>query len=125
MSLAPPIKQLVDVAVLAADEKNGEDIVALDVTERFQLADAFVIVSADSERQVLAVAENVEDRLREIGSKPILMEGKAGGRWVLMDFDGIIVHVQHTEDRDFYQLERLWKDSPAIELPEFPHRVSS
>ncbi|MBO3128910.1 ribosome silencing factor [Dermatophilus congolensis] len=120
MTVVAPIKELVDVAALAADEKSAENIVALDVTGRFALADAFVLVSAESERQVQAVAENIQDRLREVGAKPILMEGFAGGRWVLMDFDGVIVHVQHTEEREFYQLERLWKDSPALELPEFP-----
>lgn len=122
MAVADSIKELVDVAALAADEKHADDVVALDVTERFPLADAFVIASADSERQVQAVAENIEDKLREVGLKPILVEGKAGGRWVLMEFDGIIVHVQHTEEREFYQLERLWKDSPSIDLPEMAAR---
>lgn len=117
MAVAGSIKELVEVAALAADEKHAEDIVALEVTERFPLADAFVIASAETERQVQAVAEHIEDRLREIGAKPILMEGVAEGRWVLMEFDGIIVHVQHSDEREFYQLERLWKDSPAIDLP--------
>lgn len=125
MPVDPSIKQLIDVAVFAADEKNGEDIVALDVAERFYLADAFVIVSGESERQVMAIADNIEDKLRQIGSKPIQVEGRSGGRWVLMDFDGVIVHVQHTEEREFYQIERLWKDSPRIELAELPVQVGS
>lgn len=116
MAPAPTVIDHVHIAVSAAEEKAAEDIVALDVTERFPLADVFLIASAETERQVQAVAENIEDRLRDAGAKPLLVEGVAGGRWVLMDFDGLLVHVQHTEEREFYQLERLWKDCPALDL---------
>ncbi|MDO5696596.1 MAG: ribosome silencing factor [Dermatophilus congolensis] len=116
MAPAPSVIEHVHVAASAAEEKSAEDIIALDVTQRFPLADAFLIASAETERQVQAVAENIEDKLREAGVKPILVEGVSGGRWVLMDFDGLIVHVQHTEEREFYQLERLWKDCPVLDL---------
>lgn len=113
---APSVIEHVHVAASAAEEKSAGDIIALDVTERFPLADVFLIASAETERQVQAVAENIEGRLREAGVKPLLVEGVAGGRWVLMDFDGLIVHVQHAEEREFYQLERLWKDCPVVDL---------
>ena len=116
MALAASLIDHVRVAVSAAEEKNAENILVLDVTERFPLADAFLIASGESERQVQAIAENIEDKLREAGVKPLLVEGLSGGRWVLMDFDGLLVHVQHDEEREFYQLERLWKDCPVLDL---------
>lgn len=116
MAQAPTVIEQVRMAAAAAEEKNASDLIALDVTERFPLADVFLIASAESERQVQAVAENIEDRLREAGVKPVLVEGVSGGRWVLMDFAGLIVHVQHDEEREFYQLERLWKDCPVVDL---------
>ena len=116
MALAASLIDHVRVAVSAAEEKNAENIMFLDVTERFPLADAFLIASGETERQVQAIAENIEDKLREAGVKPLLVEGLSGGRWVLMDFDGLIVHVQHDEEREFYQLERLWKDCPVLDL---------
>lgn len=116
MALAASLIDHVRVAVSAAEEKNAENIMVLDVTERFPLADAFLIASGETERQVQAIAENIEDKLREAGVKPLLVEGLSGGRWVLMDFDGLIVHVQHDEEREFYQLERLWKDCPVLDL---------
>jgi ribosome-associated protein len=78
----------------------------------------FVIASAPSERQVGAIVDEVEDRLRELGSKPVRREGERDGRWVLMDFGDIIVHVQHEEERQYYALERLWKDCPEIDLSQ-------
>jgi ribosome-associated protein len=80
------------------------------------LTDVFVIASAPSERQVGAIVDEVEDRLRELGSKPLRREGEREGRWVLIDFGDIIVHVQHEEERDYYALERLWKDCPEVDL---------
>ena len=108
---------LLTVAAAAADSKQGEDIVALDVSEPLPLTDIFLLVSGRNERNVQAIADEVEDRLlEELKAKPLRREGKAEGRWVLLDFGDLIVHVFHDEDRMYYSLERLWKDCPAIPL---------
>ena len=116
MTAADHSIQLAKVAALASAEKLAEKVVAIDVSEQMPLTDVFVIASAPSERQVGAIVDEVEDRLRELGSKPIRREGEREGRWVLIDFGDIIVHVQHEEEREYYALERLWKDCPEIDL---------
>lgn len=100
----------------AAEDKGAEDPVALDVSEIFPLADIFLLLSGRSERNVQAIADGVEDALNASGSKTLRREGRSEGRWVLLDFGDIIVHVFHQEERSFYDLERLWKDCPAIPL---------
>ena len=116
MTAADHSIQLAKVAALASEEKLAEKVMAIDVSEQMPLTDVFVIASAPSERQVGAIVDEVEDRLRELGSKPIRREGEREGRWVLIDFGDIIVHVQHEEEREYYALERLWKDCPEIDL---------
>lgn len=116
MPATPRALDLAQRAARAADDKRATDIVALDVSGQFPLSDVFLIVSADNERQVGAVVDAVEDDLREHGTKALRREGEREGRWVLLDFGDIIVHVLHEDERDFYQLERLWKDCPAITL---------
>lgn len=116
MAPAPSIIDLVRMAAAAADEKHGHDLLAIDVTSRFPLADMFLIVSGETERQVQAIADGIEDRLRAEGVKAVTIEGAVGGRWILMDFGGLLVHVQHEEERDFYQLERLWRDCPVVDV---------
>ena len=103
------------LATKAALEKLAENPVALDVSEPFALADIFLIVSAKNERQVQAVADFVEDELHKAGIRLRAKEGKAAGRWVLLDFGDLIVHVMHEQEREFYTLERLWRDCPVIE----------
>ncbi|MEO7753015.1 MAG: ribosome silencing factor [Terracoccus sp.] len=110
--------QLAKVAALAAEEKIAEKVVAIDVSEQMPLTDVFVIASAGSERQVASIVDEVEDRLRDVGCKPIRREGQREGRWVLIDFGDVIVHVQHEEEREFYALERLWKDCPEVDLAD-------
>ena len=110
--------ELIVTAARAAGEKKGEQIVAFDVSEQLAITDAFLIISASNERQVGAIVDAVEDALREVGAKPIRREGQRDGRWVLLDYGDIVVHVQHEEERAFYALERLWRDCPAITLPE-------
>ncbi|WP_226344714.1 ribosome silencing factor [Agilicoccus flavus] len=100
----------------AAEDKLAVDIVALDVTGRFPLSDVFVVATAETERQVGAVVDAVEDALREAGCRLVRREGEKSGRWVLLDFGAIVVHVQHEDERKFYQLERLWKDCPRVPL---------
>jgi ribosome-associated protein len=108
--------QLAKIAADAALDKIAEKVVAIDVSDQMPLTDVFVLASASNERQVGAIVDEVEDRLRELGSKPLRREGEREGRWVLIDFGDIIVHVQHEEEREYYALERLWKDCPTIDL---------
>ena len=104
------------IAVRAADAKGAIAPVALEVGELFPLADVFLIVGGAVERNVQAISDEIEDRLTEAGVRTIRREGRESGRWVLLDFGDLIVHVFHQEERDFYQLERLWKDCPIIDL---------
>jgi ribosome-associated protein len=106
------------VAVAAAADKKAHDIVVLDVSDQLVITDCFVIASAPNERQVEAIVDAVEEKLRERGTKPVRREGAREGRWVLLDFIDVVVHVQHNEERGFYGLERLWKDCPRIEFAE-------
>jgi len=109
---------LIQAAALAASDKLATDIVAFDVSEQLVITDAFLVCSAPNDRQVKAIVDAVEERLRHVGAKPIRREGERDGRWVLIDYADIVVHVQHEEERAFYALERLWKDCPVIALPE-------
>ena len=108
--------ELLSTAANAADSKQGADLVALDVSEPLPLADIFLLVTGRNERNVVAIAEEIEDKLLEIGSKPLRREGRTEGRWVLLDFGDLVVHVFHEEDRMYYSLERLWRDCPVIPL---------
>ncbi|MCX2748667.1 MULTISPECIES: ribosome silencing factor [unclassified Arthrobacter] len=103
-------------AARAAADKLAEDIIALDVSERLALTDVFLIASAPTERQVNAIVDGIEEELLKQDLRPVRREGRSEGRWVLLDYADIVVHVQHTEDRVFYALERLWKDCPVVDL---------
>ncbi|MEJ3404049.1 ribosome silencing factor [Rathayibacter sp. YIM 133350] len=106
--------ELLNLAAAAADSKAGEDLVALDVSGPLPLVDAFLLVTGRSERNVVAIAEAIEDRLAEAGAKTLRREGRSEGRWILLDFGDLVVHVFHEEERMYYALERLWKDCPVI-----------
>lgn len=110
--------ELAIIAARAASERKAAEIIALDVSEQLVLTDVFLIASGSSERQVSGIVDAVEEALFAAGAKPIRREGKGASRWVLIDFGDIVVHVQHAEDRVYYALEKLWKDCPAVELPE-------
>jgi ribosome-associated protein len=117
----PATDRAVELAVAAAEaasDKLAAEIIALDVSEQLVITDAFVVASADNDRQVRAVVDEIEDRLRHLGARPVRREGLRDARWVLLDFVDLVVHVQQAEDRQYYALERLWKDCPVIELPE-------
>lgn len=118
MTASPEAIELTKVAAAAAAEKKAVDIVALDVSDQLVITDCFMLASAQNERQVQAIVDEVEDRLRERGSKPTRREGDADNGWVLLDFTDVVVHVMHTEQRGFYGLDRLWKDCPAVEVPQ-------
>lgn len=109
-------KDLATAAAHAAADKLATTIVALDVSGQLPLTDIFVIVSAPSERQVAAIVDEVEEKVRLAGVKVKRTEGAREGRWVLLDFGDIVVHVQHEDERNFYDLERLWRDCPQIDV---------
>ncbi len=111
--------EAVDVArraAQAAADKLAHDIVLVDVSEQLVITDVFLIASAPSERQVQSIVDEIEERLREVGVKPVRREGQREARWVLLDFIDVVVHVQHSEERAYYALERLWRDCPLIEF---------
>jgi len=110
--------ELVEIAAAAAADKLATDIIAYDVSEQLVITDAFLLCSASNDRQVRAIVDEIEDKLRRVDAKPVRREGEREGRWVLLDYIDVVIHVQHTEERVFYALERLWKDCPRIPLPE-------
>jgi ribosome-associated protein len=114
MTASDHARDLLQLAVEAADSKAATELVALDVSEPLPLTDVFLLASGNSERNVVAIAEEIEDRLAEAGTKALRREGRSEGRWVLIDFGDLIVHVFHQEDRSYYALERLWKDCPTV-----------
>jgi ribosome-associated protein len=109
--------ELVHAAARAASDKLADNILAFDVSDQLVITDAFLLCSASNERQVKSIVDEIEDKLRQIGAKPVRREGERDGRWVLIDYAEIVVHVQHTEEREFYALERLWRDCPVIAMP--------
>jgi len=116
VTASPRARELVNIAAIAADSKQAEDLVALDVSGPLPLTDIFLLATGRNERNVVAIAGEIEDKMIEAGAKPLRREGRAEGRWILLDFGDIVVHVFHEEDRMYYALERLWKDCPAVEL---------
>jgi ribosome-associated protein len=105
---------LARVAAQAAADKLATDIVLIDVSERLVITDVFVVATGSNERQVEAIVDAVEEKAHRAGHKPIRREGQRDGRWVLLDYGDVVVHVQHAEERVFYALERLWKDCPFL-----------
>jgi ribosome-associated protein len=109
-------EEMLRIAAEAAVAKGGEDLLALNVSEPLPLVDIFLLVTGNSERNVAAIADEIEDRLIESGHKRVRREGRAEARWVLLDFGDLIVHVFHQEERVYYGLERLWKDCPIVPI---------
>jgi ribosome-associated protein len=109
-------RELALTAAQAAADKKAEHIMIIDVAERLVITDAFVLASAPNERQVNAIVDEIEEKLRKLPepAKPVRREGERDGRWVLLDYEDVVLHVQHREDREFYALDRLWKDCPTI-----------
>jgi len=125
MSATDHAVNLVHTAARAASDKLAQHIMAFDVSDQLAITDAFVLASASNDRQVKAIVDEIEDKLRDIGAKPIRREGERDGRWVLIDYGDVVVHVQHEEERQFYALERLWRDCPLIDLPAEVTRASA
>jgi ribosome-associated protein len=105
-------------AARAAASKQGRDVLVLDVRELIVITDYFVIASGSSDRQVRAVAEEIERAVKAQGLRPVRREGQREGRWVLLDFVDFVAHVFQYQDREYYGLERLWADAPPVEWEE-------
>lgn len=105
-------------AARAAADKKASDVVVLEVRDLIVITDYFVIASGATERQVRTIVDSVEKALAEKGFKPLRREGMEQGRWALLDFVDIVVHVFTSEERDYYELERLWKDAPRLRWEE-------
>ena len=105
------------IAANAAREKLGLDVIAFDVSDQLGIAEVFLVVGANNERQAKSIADEIERQLKAIQEKPARVEGLREGRWVLLDYFDLVVHVQQDDERHYYDLERLWRDSPRIELP--------
>jgi ribosome-associated protein len=118
-------RELALVAAAAAADKKAHEVIVLDVSDQLVITDCFVIASAPNERQVGAIVDSVEEKMRAAGTKPVRREGAREGRWVLLDFVDIVVHVQHADERSFYGLERLWKDCPRIPFDPGPDALTS
>ncbi|ATG51782.1 ribosome silencing factor [Brachybacterium vulturis] len=117
MSAPEESLDLARVAGRAAADKFAEEVIGLDVSELVVITDAFLVCSGETERQVAAIVDGIEEALlTERRRKPLRREGEREARWVLLDYGDIVVHVQHAEDRVFYALERLWRDAPVIDL---------
>ncbi len=118
VTASPRAVELAIAAAEAASDKLADDILAFDVSDQLFITDIFVLCSAANDRQVKSVVDGIEHRLKDLGERPVRREGAREGRWVLLDYAEIVVHVQHAEDRMYYALERLWKDCPLVELPD-------
>jgi ribosome-associated protein len=105
-------------AARGATAKQAEGVAILDVHGLIVITDYFVICSGSTERQVKTIVEEVERSLRDLDRKPIRREGETEGRWVLLDYVDVVVHVFADEERDYYDLERLWRDAPRVELDD-------
>jgi ribosome-associated protein len=118
VTATPRAVELVETAALAAADKLADAIIAYDVSEQLTITDAFLLCSASNDRQVRSIVDEVELRMKQAGAPLVRREGEREGRWVLLDYLDIVVHVQHVEERTYYALERLWKDCPQIDLPD-------
>ena len=111
-------KEMARIAYNALSDKKGEDVKIIDITGISVLADYFIIANGNSDSQVNALVDNVEEELHKAGYPLRQREGQASGSWVLLDFGDIIVHVFDIENRLFYDLERIWKDGKDITVEE-------
>ena len=108
-------REIALAAARAAADKQAVDVTILDVSGLIVITDYFVICSGTSDRQVKTLVEEVEKAVRAIGERPVRREGEADARWVLLDYVDVVVHVFAQEEREYYDLERLWSDAPHVE----------
>jgi len=111
-------QEKLDIIVKSCEDKKGIDIKVLDIKGMTSIADYFVIVSGNSSSQVDALAREIDEKLSEKGEKPQNQEGKNSSRWIILDFGDIIVHVFHKDEREYYNLERLWEENQETKEEE-------
>ncbi len=116
MTASAEAVRMAEVAARAATAKLADDVLVIDVSEQLVITDCFVLASGSNDRQVIAIVDEVEEKMRLAGYKPARREGTREGRWVLLDYVDIVVHIQHQEERAFYALDRLWRDCPVIDV---------
>lgn len=114
MTASDEARTMAGMAARAAAAKLADNILVIDVSEQLVITDCFVLASGSNDRQVIAIVDEVEEKMRLAGYKPARREGTREGRWVLLDYIDIVVHIQHQEEREFYALDRLWRDCPVI-----------
>jgi ribosome-associated protein len=114
VTATPEAIDMATVAAGAAAAKLAAEVVVIDVSGQLVITDCFVIASASNERQVNAIVDAVEEKMRLAGYHPARREGAREGRWTLLDYIDIVVHIQHQAERDFYALDRLWRDCPVV-----------
>ena len=112
-------KKMLEIVVKAAEDKRGEDIVALDMQKVSLITDYFMIVDAATTRQVQAIADNIEEAVEKAGIKILRTEGYNDAKWVLIDLGDIMVHVFQKEDRHYYNLEKLWVEAPMVDVSDW------
>ena len=112
--------KMATVVARAAVAKLADDVVVIDVSGQLVITDCFVIASASNDRQVNAIVDEVEEKMRNAGYKPARREGTREGRWTLLDYVDIVVHIQHQDERNFYALDRLWRDCPIVPVDVEP-----
>lgn len=106
------------LAALSAEDKKARDTIILDIRGLSVIADYFVICSGNSETQVQAIADEIKDKMHEINIEIKGVEGKEHARWILIDIGDVVVHIFHKDEREYYNLERLWGDAPRVEIKE-------
>lgn len=111
-------KEVAKKAFMALDEKMAVDIKIIDISKISVIADYFIIAGGSNERQVKALADNVEEKLGKDGVFPKSSEGYQNAKWILMDYGDVIIHVFNQEDRLFYDLERIWVDGQSVEIAD-------
>ena len=111
-----PAREMAEIAVKALDSKKGKEIRLIRIDKITTLAEYFVICTGTSNTQINALGDEVEKELTLAGEEPLHREGYRGGTWVLLDYGDFVIHVMHQESREYYRLERLWKDCPSIDL---------
>ena len=114
MTISDDSLAMATIAARAAADKLAENVVVIDVSGQLVITDCFVIATGANDRQVNAIVDEIEEKMRQAGHKPARREGTREGRWVLLDYIDIVVHVQHSDEREFYALDRLWQDCPVL-----------
>ena len=112
------IDKRVETIVKAGDDKKAFDIKVLDVKGLSSVADYFIIMSGNSTRQVVGIGEEIEEEMSKLKEEPLSKNGYRSGTWVLLDYEDILVHVFEKNEREFYNLERLWVDSKFVDIDD-------